>query len=394
MLASASDNEEEKVKVRDKRAINIFFILKTLAWSGDILKAKIVSSKVMARQDVKGACSSAPRSLSENSCLVSRVFVKQNLRNLAPLAVFAASLGLLSGCAGEEAVPMPAPQITRYVLDLSGSNDYMEQYRRLKPVIYSDLSSESLGDPYQSSPKGPKELSITFILESASRASVVEIASAKFGLSLYEDLSDVYDRSVLQKEDDWGLVLAAYRDALQRKYVSSSMCINSIWQTLFPRLGEVNSKDVASKICKFTVDAVNKLEKSIPDSLSPGGGSDVFGSLREIESWAKKLKGSRPNAVVNVVIASDMVHNTDGLRDFFGNGGILTNRIGKDEVCEIAKEQAALSALEVSDISFTIIGRGNASSVSGDEGEALAIFWKCFADISGFEINFVTDGNG
>ena len=89
-----------------------------------------------------------------------------------------------------------------------------------------------------------------------------------------------------------------------------------------------------------------------------------------------------------------MVHSTNGQRDLFGRGGLLTNKIGKGEICEIAKEQATLSALEFLDISFTVIGRGNSSMVSGDEGEALAIFWECFADASGFKINFVTDGNG
>ena len=318
----------------------------------------------------------------------------RNFRPLALLALCAALLGLLSGCAEEEAIPMPAPQITRYVLDLSGSNDYMEQYRRLKPVIYSDLSAESLGDPYQSSPKGPKELSITFILASASQARVVEIASAELGLSLYQDLTEVYGRSELQKQLDWPLVLAAYRDALKGTYTSASVCVNSIWETLDPNLGEDTSKDIAGRICAFTVEAVNKIEKTIPASLGPGGGSDIFGSLREIESWANKLKESRPIAKINVVFASDMVHNTNGQRDLLGSGGLLTNKIGKVEVCEIAKEQAALSALVLTDISFTVVGRGNSSSVSGDEGEALAIFWDCFADTSDFKMNFVTDGSG
>jgi hypothetical protein len=320
--------------------------------------------------------------------------VTLNFRKLALLAVSVVFLGLLSGCAEEEAVPMPAPQITRYVLDLSGSNDYMEQYQRLKPAIYADLSAESLGDPYQSSPLGPKELSMTFILASASQARVVEIASAEFGLSLYQDLTEVYGRSELQKENDWPLVQAAYRDALKGKYTNVTVCVNSIWETLKPNLGEDNSKDIAGKICSFTIEAVNKIEKTIPASLGPGGGSDLFGSLREIESWANKLRESRPNAKINVVFASDMIHNTDGQRDLLGNGGLLTNKIGKGEVCQVANEQASLSALEVAEISFNVIGRGNSSSVSADEAEALAIFWNCFAESSGFKINFVTDGNG
>ena len=317
-----------------------------------------------------------------------------NFRHVALIAASLTFLGLLSGCAEDEAVPMPAPQITRYVLDLSGSNDFIEQYQRLKPAIYSDLSAESLGDPYKSSPVGPKELSITFILASASQARVVEIASAEFGLSIYQDLSEVYSRSVLQKEKDWPLVLAAYRDALQDAYTNVSNCSDSIWETLDPNLGERNSKEIAAKICSFTVEVVNKIEKTIPASLKRGGGSDIFGSFREIESWAKKLKEIQANAKINVVFASDMVHNTNGQRDLLGRRGLLTNMISKEAICKLAAEQASLSALEVSDISFSVIGRGNSSSVSADEAEALAIFWNCFAQASGFKINFVTDGNG
>ena len=353
-----------------------------------------MSSVNIDRHIVERPCHSARKPLFETFYLVSCVVVKLNFRYVALIAASVTSMGLLTSCAEEEAVPMPAPQITRYVLDLSGSNDYMEQYQRLKPAMYADLSAESLGDPYESSPKGPKELSITFILASASQARVIEITNAEFGLSLYQDLSEVYGRSVLQKENDWPLVLAAYRDALQGTFTSASVCVNSIWETLKPNFGEVNSKDIAGRICNFTVEVLKKIEKTIPASLSRGGGSDVFGSLREIESWAKKLKESRPNAKINVVFASDMVHDTNGQRDLLGNGGLLTNKIGKGEVCEIANQQASLSELKVSDISFSIIGRGNSSTVSADEAEALAIFWNCFAQASGFEINFVTDGNG
>lgn len=70
MLASASDTDEN-VKARDNRATNSFFMLRTLAWFGDILKAKIVSFKFVAGQVVEGARRSVPMSLSVSSCLVS-----------------------------------------------------------------------------------------------------------------------------------------------------------------------------------------------------------------------------------------------------------------------------------------------------------------------------------
>jgi flavodoxin len=332
--------------------------------------------------------------LFENLRLVSLGVVIPNIRRFALFAVSTALLGLLSGCSEEEAVPMPSPQITRYVLDLSGSNDYFEQYERLKPVIYDDLNNESLGNPFGKTPAGPKELSITYIIGSASQARVAAITNSEFGFSLYKDMTDVYGRSVLQVKDDWSLVLAAYRDAFKGKFTSVSGCADSIWKVLDTNLGEENAKDISQKVCVFALKATEVIEREIPSTIGKASGSDVFGALREIESWAKKLKENKPTATIKVVIASDMVHNTDGQRDLLGKGGLLKGKVSKNEICQIANDQAVISGLNMSDISFSVIGRGNSSSVSADEAEALAIFWNCFAEKSGFKIDFVTDGNG
>ncbi len=301
---------------------------------------------------------------------------------------------LISGCAAdEEPILMPPAEITRYVLDLSGSNDYMEQWERLKPKIYSDLKSEALGNPFGEKLVCPKELSITFILRNASQAKVIKISSSEFGALLYEELGSVYERSPLQLINDWPLVLATYRVALDQGFTDIGSCAESSWDLMRSQMGESLSKIIANRICVFAVSILNKLEISIPATLSPGGGSDVFGSLREIQSWAKKLRESNPQVKIKVVFASDMVHNTDGKRDLFGDDGLLTGKIAQKEICEIANSQAVLSALELSNVSLEIIGRGNASSVSGDEADALAIFWNCFAEASKLEINFSTDGS-
>lgn len=309
---------------------------------------------------------------------------------------FALGLGItvLVSCSEEEPVPMPAPQITRLVLDLSGSNDYLEQYRRLKPAIYSTLSENALGNPYGKNPAGPVELSITFIVESASQARVLEIVDSEFGYELYGDLTEVYGRSVLQKEKDWPLVVAAYRDALRSNYQSIESCSNSVWKILDPNFGEENSKVISQRICEYVLNGLDTVEKVIPSTIRKSGGSDIFGALREIKTWGAKVREVKPNAKIKVIFASDMVHNTDGQRDLFGQGGILTGKIGQEEICNAANEQAQLSALNFDRIEFEVIGRGNAASVSADEAEALAIFWECFAEASNFKINFLTDGNG
>ena len=308
------------------------------------------------------------------------------------LSVVIGSL-LISGCSREEPILMPDSQITRLVLDLSGSNDSLEQYKRAKSEIYRELSSNSLGNPFGANPRGPTEISLTFIMSSASRAGVQSIVPSNFGFDLFSDLKEVYGRTASQLEDDWALVLNTYSQVLSGETPNQQECEAKLSQTLFERFGKDNSAEIASRICKTTNGIIDRIEQEIPSSLMPGGGSDVFGALIEIQSWAKKIKDSEPSKKIKVVFASDMVHNADSQRDFFGAGGILTGKLGENEVCPVAKQQALISSLALEGINIVVIGRGNSENLNADEADSLRIFWNCFTQASGFEINFATEGN-
>ena len=301
--------------------------------------------------------------------------------------------GVLAGCSSEPPIAMPAAQVTRFVLDLSGSNDVNNQYDRMKPSIYKELSLDSLGNPFSANPSGPIDLSMTFIVGSASQASVSSIAKSDFGFKLFADLEKVYGRTGDQISTDWPLVLASYRQALGLKGLSNTGdCVNKIYGTMEVNLGDDISKEIASRLCDGAFSTIDLIENQIPASFSKASGSDVFGALREIDTWVEKVKVEQPNSSIKVVFASDMVHWTNGQRDLLGSSGLLKGLIGKDQICSIAKTQADLSALNLQGVRVDIIGRGNAKSVSADEGEALAIFWKCFAEASGFELQTSTDG--
>jgi hypothetical protein len=288
---------------------------------------------------------------------------------------------------------MPPSQITRFILDLSGSNDSIDQYSRLKPSIYTELKLDSIGNPFGSLPSGPVDLSMSFILGSASQARVESIISSDFGFKLFADLQEVYGRSTDQIETDWPLVLAADRKALESGDSSSENdCARGITGIMEVNLGKEISNDIAIRLCERALRTIDIIENQVPNSIKLSNGSDIFGAFREIETWVEKQKIRDPNSSFKVVFASDMVHWTNGQRDLFGTRGLLTDKIGRDEICTIANEQARLSALKLNGVKVEIIGRGNASSISADQGEALAIFWKCFASASQFELNTVSDG--
>lgn len=288
---------------------------------------------------------------------------------------------------------MPAAQITRFVLDLSGSNDTVDQYARLKPMIYQELKLASVGNPYGSSKNGPVDLSMTFIVGSASQARVESILSSDFGFKLFEDIKKVYGRTGAQIAIDWPLVVAADGKAFDARFSGNqSSCVSEIYKTMDVNLGKEISKEIGQRLCNRAIETIDEIERQIPASISEASGSDVFGAFREISAWVEKTKSTKPDSKIKVVFASDMVHWTNGQRDLFGKNGLLTGNIGKAEIEAVAKEQAQLSSLKLEGVLVNIIGRGNSSSVSAEQGEALAIFWKSFAEASGFELNTLTDG--
>jgi hypothetical protein len=234
---------------------------------------------------------------------------------------------------------------------------------------------------------------MTFIVGSASQASVSSITKSDFGFKLFADLEKVYGRTGDQISTDWPLVLAAYRQALGLKSASdANKCVNEIYGTMEVNLGDDISKEIAARLCDGAFSTIDLIENQIPASFIQASGSDVFGALREIDTWVEKVKAEQPGSSIKVIFASDMVHWTNGQRDLLGSSGLLRGLIGKNEICSIAKTQADLSALNLQGVRVDIIGRGNAKSVSADEGEALAIFWKCFAEASGFDLQTSTDG--
>lgn len=319
--------------------------------------------------------------------------VKYAQKGIVTLFLLGLFSSVLTSCSTEPPAAMPPAQITRYVLDLSGSNDAQDQYSRLKPTIYNELKLDSIGNPFSPSPTGPVDLSITFILGSASQARVETITESEFGFKLYDDLRKVYGRSELQTSKDWDLIVATDRKAIDKgSSASLTSCVSEVFATMTPRLGEKTSRAIGERLCVRAINTIDTIENKVPKSIVLANGSDIFGAFREIDTWAEKIRSSRADSRIKVVFASDMVHYTNGQRDLLSSRGLITGLIGKNEICSIAQDQAAFSALNLKDVLVEVIGRGNSSSVSADEGEALSIFWKCFAESSGFELNTMTDG--
>jgi hypothetical protein len=312
------------------------------------------------------------------------------LRTIFSITIFSS---VLTACSTEPPAVMPPAQVTRFVLDLSGSNDALDQYYRLKPAIYNELKLDSIGNPFSASFSGPVDLSITFIVGSASQARVEVITDSEFGFKLYDDLRKVYGRSDLQIKQDWALIVAADRIAIDNGASTNlTACITEVFATMASRLGDKTSQAIAERLCDRAINTIDTVENQVPKSIMLSTGSDIFGAFREIDTWAEKIRSSSPDSKIKVVFASDMVHWTNGQRDLLGARGLITGKIGKNEICSISKNQATLSALNLKDVTVDVIGRGNSSGVSADEGEALSIFWKCFAESSGFPLNTMTDG--
>ena len=91
----------------------------------------------------------------------------------------------------EDAIPpMPAPEVTTYVLDLSGSTNPTAQLEALGSGISDFIAGRSLGNPFAKIAEAPRGLSIQFITTNAAQAPRIVLVSTKTSQDLYNFITN------------------------------------------------------------------------------------------------------------------------------------------------------------------------------------------------------------
>ena len=104
---------------------------------------------------------------------------------VASLAACSPVSALKATYEGEPFPKMPAPEVSTYVLDLSGSTNPEAQLAALGSGITDFIAGQSLGNPFAQTPLSPRGLSIQFVTENSAQAPRILLVSASSGANLY-----------------------------------------------------------------------------------------------------------------------------------------------------------------------------------------------------------------
>ena len=284
---------------------------------------------------------------------------------------------------------LPAPEITTYILDLSGSTNAIGQLNALNSGIDDFVSGKSLGNPFSSPKVKPRGLSMQFITLSSGQAPRFLLVSAETSQELY---SWVVENSpnLDQAEPLWkGFIQAReiiYSDKIYENMVTCPTRVVEIFgiQAQSPEA----LRFPAIKICKDALRTARSLQALSAFSGNPGiaMGSDVFGAIKLAVNNMNRASEQFSSSTTTIAIASDMVDENPKRR--------LAKRLSSQvDACSLGKElsledfgnEASLSSFKI-----ILVGVGNTSMYKGIV-ENNRKFWNCYFQAAGAEVQEATD---
>jgi hypothetical protein len=300
----------------------------------------------------------------------------------ASLAILSSSL--LTSCGGSS-IALPDPDIKIYLLDLSSSGDVKNQFRLIKEDLAKDMTSESLGSPYEL--KGPSLTKFYFVGTNSRALREFSLQDHQIAYDLYKYVDDENNNTRTKKF--WRLLSDEYKNYIIQKLdnselVSKEECLID-FDEIF--LSTWSSKDVrneyASYMCRMAVYSLtnfDELQQYIDYESQPGiqKASDVFGALSKIGTQVKKFQQEYKESKIKVTLATDGDHNLGS-----NSSSNLRARIqSASDICSVADEyrnEFELTTL-VESKSLEIDPRG-ISALTNGTGEyprQLESFWNCF----------------
>lgn len=326
--------------------------------------------------------------------------VKRPRGTLAVVGVLALSL-ILTGCSSisgavksilaEDTFPtLPSPEITTYILDLSGSTNALAQLNALNSGIDEFTSGKSLGNPFSNPKVKPRGLSMQFITLSSGQAPRFLLVSAEASQELYSWMIE-NSPNIDQAEPLWsGFIRAREIIYSDKIYEDTNTCPSKVIQ-IFGQQAQSSEalRFPAIQICKDALKTARALQALNKFNLDPGisMGSDVFGAIRLAVSNMNRASEQFPSATTTIAIASDMVDENPKRK--------LPSRLGFSEVdaCGLGKEYSLEDYGDQSTLSnfkIILVGLGNTTIYKGII-EKNRKFWNCYFESAGAEVNEATD---
>jgi hypothetical protein len=329
------------------------------------------------------------------------MFKSKRPRNiLAVVGALALSL-TLTGCGSvsdaiksilaEDTFPtLPSPEITTYILDLSGSTNALAQLNALNSGIDEFTSGKSLGNPFSNPKVKPRGLSMQFITLSSGQAPRFLLVSAEASQELYSWMIE-NSPNIDQAEPLWsGFIRAREIIYSDKMYVDMNTCPSKVIE-IFGQQAQASQalRFPAMQICKDALKTARSLQALTKFNNNPdiSMGSDVFGAVKLAINNMNRASEQFQNATTTIAIASDMIDENPNRN--------LPKRLGMPAVdaCSLGKEYSLEDygdQLMLSNFKIILVGLGNTAMYKGIV-EKNREFWNCYFESAGAEVNEAID---
>jgi len=291
---------------------------------------------------------------------------------------------LLTSCGGTSAA-LPDPDIKIYLLDLSGSGDVKNQFRLIQEDLAQDMTSESLGSPYEV--KGPSLTKFYFVGTNSRALREFSLQDHQVVYDLYKYVDD--ENNNTRTEKFWRLLSEKYQNYMIQKLdnaqtVTKEQCLNDFNEIFLPTWSSDRVREVYSSfMCRMAVYSLSnfeELQQYIDSESQPGvqKASDVFGALSKIGSQVEKFQQEFLGSNVKVTLATDGDHNLGA-----NSPSNLRARIqSAADICTLAEEyrnEFELTSLKESKkLEIDPRGISALTNGTGEYPRQLESFWNCF----------------
>lgn len=291
---------------------------------------------------------------------------------------------MLTSCGGKS-VALPDPNIKVYLLDLTGSGDVENQFRLIQDDLAQDLTSDSLGSPYDA--KGPSLTKFYFVGTNSRAMREFTLQDQQVVYDLFQYVSE--ENNNTRTEKFWRLLSEKYQNYMIQKIdggqsVAKETCLQEFNEIFLSTWSSERVRDVYSSfMCRmavYSLSNIQELQRYIDSESQPNvqKASDVFGALSKIGSQVEKFQEEFVTSKIKVTLATDGDHNLGA-----NSPTNLRARIqSTPDICALAEEYrkefelgslAESKNLEIDPRGISALTKG-----TGDYPRQLEAFWNCF----------------
>jgi hypothetical protein len=323
------------------------------------------------------------KSLVLGKSLGLRGHKRQGMKLAITSFLIGSSLALTS-CGGTPAA-LPDPEIKVYLLDLSTSGDVKNQFRLIEEDLTKDMTSESLGSPYEK--KGPSLTKFYFVGTNSRALREFSLQDQQVVYDLFQYVGD--ENNNTRTEKFWRLLSEKYQNFMIEKLgepqpVSKQQCLNYFDEVFLPTWNSDRVREVYSSfMCRMALYSLSnfvELQQYIESESQPGvqKASDVFGALSKIGSQVEKFQQEFKGSEIKITLATDGDHNLGA-----NSPSNLRSRIlSSSDVCALAEEYRREfelgSLIESKNLKIDPRGISALTNGTGEYPRQLESFWNCF----------------